>query len=80
MEDKLALELNASGARGQLAYVLRMWNADRAWQASLQDVKTSQRIGFASLEELFAYLMDAAEKQDDGPTKPAKPAKPNEDA
>jgi hypothetical protein len=33
----------------------------------LQNVKTSQRIGFASLEELFAYLMDAAEKQADDP-------------
>jgi hypothetical protein len=69
MDDKQALEPNVSGARGQLAYMLRMWCADRAWQASLQDVKTSQRIGFASLEELFAYLMDAAEKQADDPTR-----------
>jgi hypothetical protein len=72
MEDKHAPEPNVGSARCQQAYVLRMWSADQYWQASLQDVKTSQRIGFASLEELFAYLMDSAEKQCD------RTAKPNE--
>lgn len=50
------------GAKAQHAYLLRLWHADWTWQASLQDVKSGQRIGFASLEELFSYLMEAAEK------------------
>jgi hypothetical protein len=28
------------------------------WQASLEIPETGERLGFASLEELFAYLMD----------------------
>ena len=44
------------------SYVLRLWRADqpedRNWQASLETPETGERIGFASLEELFAYLMD----------------------
>lgn len=44
------------------SYLLRLWSADQPgsfnWQASLEDPETGERIGFASLEELFAYLMD----------------------
>jgi hypothetical protein len=46
----------------RLAYLLRLWCVDEPggfnWQASLEIPKTSKRIGFASLEELFAYLME----------------------
>jgi hypothetical protein len=42
--------------------LLRLWRADELgsaqWQASLEIPETGQRIGFASLEELFGYLMD----------------------
>ncbi len=44
------------------AYILRLWTTDRRgsaeWQASLEDPKTGNRIGFANLEELFLYLME----------------------
>jgi hypothetical protein len=46
----------------RLAYFLRLWCVDESdgfnWQASLEIPKTSKRIGFGSLEELFTYLMD----------------------
>ncbi len=44
------------------SYLLRLWRVDEPrgfnWQASLEIPETGERIGFASLEELFAYLMD----------------------
>ena len=44
------------------SYLLRLWCTDELrgfhWQASLESPQTGERIGFASLEELFAYLMD----------------------
>ncbi len=45
------------------AYLLRIWLSNGAaegacWQASLQDAAGGQRIGFASLEALFVYLMN----------------------
>ena len=44
------------------SYLLRLWRTDELegfnWQASLEIPETGQRIGFASLEELFGYLMD----------------------
>lgn len=48
------------------AYLLRIWHAQGAdenvtWQASLQDAATRQRIGFASLEGLFAFLLNEIE-------------------
>jgi hypothetical protein len=42
------------------SYVLRLWQAredgETSWRASLQVVPEGERLGFASLEELFAYL------------------------
>ena len=50
-----------------LSYLLRLWRAeglgDFEWRASLEIPETGQRIGFANLEQLFAYLMDLAEGQ-----------------
>jgi hypothetical protein len=44
------------------SFLLRLWCVDKPgnqnWQASLEILKTSERIGFASLEELFVYLME----------------------
>ena len=49
-----------------LSFILRLWaegaaTADGAacWRASLDDARTGQRRGFASLEQLFVYLMEA---------------------
>jgi hypothetical protein len=45
---------------GQLAYLLRLWRTgeqeEAVWRASLQDVRTGERVGFSGLEEAFAYL------------------------
>jgi hypothetical protein len=40
------------------SYLLRLWRDKPAgkWHASLQDVRSGERIGFADLERLFAYL------------------------
>ncbi len=47
------------------AYLLRLWCADesemKCWRASIEDTRTGERIGFASLEELFAFLMEQSE-------------------
>jgi hypothetical protein len=44
------------------SYLLRLWRTDDPggsnWQASLETPGNGERIGFASLEELFAYLLD----------------------
>ncbi len=44
------------------SYLLRLWcdsqsrNCER--RASLEDLKTGERIGFATLEQLFVFLME----------------------
>jgi len=46
------------------SYLLRLWRAetlDQGWRASLEDPRTGERIGFASLEQLFAFLMEQVE-------------------
>lgn len=47
------------------SYLLRLWSVDedgtRGWRASLDDPSSGERIGFANLEELFAFLMRRTE-------------------
>lgn len=40
------------------AGLLRLWRegAGGPWRASLQDAESGERLGFANLERLFAYL------------------------
>lgn len=51
------------------AYLLRLWQADReasgcaGWRASLEDPRTGERLGFASLEQLFAFLLAFTESE-----------------
>ncbi len=44
------------------SYILHLWSTHPVgaggWQASLEDTETGQRIGFASLEELFYFLLE----------------------
>ena len=44
------------------SYLLRMWLAadekGRVWRASLENPHTGERLTFASLERLFAFLED----------------------
>lgn len=43
-----------------IAYLLRLWRVEGwqapVWHASLEDLHTGKRRGFASLESLFAFL------------------------
>jgi hypothetical protein len=42
------------------AYLLRLWREGSGestrWRASLQDPHTGERVGFASLEDMFGFL------------------------
>jgi hypothetical protein len=46
--------------RGYLAYLLRLWQVcsegKTTWRALLESAQTGERVGFASLEELFTFL------------------------
>jgi hypothetical protein len=50
-------------------YLLRLWQTEEAgtpeWRASLEIPKTGERIGFASMEQLFAFLMDLGESNNE---------------
>jgi hypothetical protein len=49
-----------SGKRQNRSYLLRLWSAESAegviWRASLEDVRSGERCGFADLSSLFAFL------------------------
>ncbi len=53
----------------RFSFLLRMWCVDETgrsnWRASLEMPETGKRIGFASLEQLFIYLVDLSENQKD---------------
>ena len=45
--------------RDYLSYLLRLWRVGKqkaVWRASLESPHTGERIGFASLDALFAFL------------------------
>ena len=47
-------------------YVLRLWRtepSDMSWRASLENPRTGERLGFESLERLFAFLMEQTEHE-----------------
>jgi hypothetical protein len=50
-----------------LSYLLRLWRAHErgsphwrlpVWRASLQSPQTGERVGFATLDDLFAFLRE----------------------
>lgn len=47
------------------SYLLRLWSTGAAgqqiWRASLEDVQSGERRGFANLEQLFVFLMEQTE-------------------
>jgi hypothetical protein len=59
------------------AYLLRLWLTDlegagaAGWRASLEDSRTGERLGFASLEQLFAFLLMLTEDAAGQPQKPS---------
>lgn len=66
--DEPILSSRSSHNRLYRAYLLRLWCAERAaaecWRASLENSHTGERIGFASLEELFDFLMEESGRQE----------------
>jgi hypothetical protein len=46
--------------RGYVAYLLRLWQVGNegqvGWRASLENAQTGERLGFASLADLFTFL------------------------
>jgi hypothetical protein len=60
-----------------LAFLLRLWpgtagQAGGGCRATLEDARTGERLGFASLEQLFAHLMQLAEGET-GEVRPPEP-------
>ena len=55
---------------GYRSYLLRLWQVGSAdpssWQISLEEVRTHQRRNFASLEQLFAFLIEEIGGTPDG--------------
>ncbi len=51
------------------SFILRLWRVEHSeeasWLASLEIPETGKRIGFASLEQMFAYLIDIIESNRD---------------
>ena len=52
------------GKESYFSFLLRMWEVDGegvpTWRASLEDPRTGERMGFASLESLFVFLWQQA--------------------
>jgi len=51
-------ELDSSN---RFTFLLHLWHSAGQWRASLQNLETGKRFGFADLEQLFSYLMDLIE-------------------
>ena len=51
------------------SFLLRMWRTPEPgpsdWRASLETLDTGKHIGFATLEQLFVFLMDLSESNGD---------------
>lgn len=42
------------------SYLMRLWQVQGAWRASLEDPHTGERLVFSTLERLFTFLSDQA--------------------
>lgn len=71
MNEATAQPTNDMKNKRHISFLLRLWRGQEPgcsdWQASLEVPGTGKRIGFASLEQLFAYLMDLSEEERRGP-------------
>ena len=62
------------------SYLVRLWATGVAhqlvWRASLENVQSGERRGFANLEQLFVFLMEQTEQGGTAPNaqSPAEPA------
>ena len=59
--------VGTGGQRSYQAYLLRLWQDHRdgqpLWRASLENPHTGQRLGFADLSQLFAFIQGQASSQ-----------------
>jgi hypothetical protein len=67
MNDQVKQPRNDLKNTQHLFYLLRLWRTggaqDFEWRASLDIPETGERIGFANLEQLFAYVIDLTKGQ-----------------
>ena len=52
---------NAAQQPGYLSYLLRLWRMEGstdAWRGSVESPQTGERLGFGSMDELFAFLCE----------------------
>lgn len=60
LEGERSGTVKGSEQQDYFSYLLRLWRASgvepTVWRMSLEDPHTGERIGFASLESLFAFL------------------------
>jgi hypothetical protein len=66
---------DTQGRHDYLSYLLRLWRVGKeeaAWRASLESPHTGERIGFASLDALFAFLRQQIDDEagEKGPVSP----------
>lgn len=65
MNDKAKEPIKDLKPLHRITYLLRLWRTDESgnfnWRASLEVPESGKRVGFANLEQLFAYLMDLIE-------------------
>jgi hypothetical protein len=58
-----------------LAYMLRLWQVDRQgqpkWRASLESPHTAERLGFADIAQLLAFLQEKTNTEPAGGDQPA---------
>lgn len=70
MEKKPARNHEQQQPTRSRSYILRLWCTDEpeavVWHASLEDPFTRERLGFSSLEQLFAFLMELSERDRGG--------------
>jgi hypothetical protein len=77
---------NAPGEGGRPryyhSYLLRLWcegESGGRWRASLHDPRSGERLGFASVDELFGFLrrqMGTAPRTAGGQGRPGTPPRP----
>jgi hypothetical protein len=73
--------------RRYLSYLLRLWQTgdrgEQVWRASLESPGTGERLGFASLKDLFSFLQaetETCDKQDNQDTQGTAATQPSPSA
>ena len=65
MDEQNQLE-QAAQQTNRYSYLLRLWRTPQSsglnWQVSLENPRTNERVGFANLEQMFAFLMRLIER------------------